>query len=73
MKPGEARNLLWSAVESAYGIEVETNSVELLKQRLYQTRAKEKERGNDSFDSLQIITPPVDGDTKLWIVRKHGD
>lgn len=69
MKEIELEELLWRAVESRLGIEVEASDIDALKRRLYTTRRKAQEQGNHNFDGLALLTPPQDPDTKLWIVK----
>lgn len=63
--------MLWRALEAPSGIEIESSDVEVLKRRLYTVRSKVRAKGNQAFDCLQFITPPLPQDqaTKIWLVK----
>ena len=61
--------LLLRADEAEVGISVVTNNPQLLRNQLY---AERKKLG---LTNLTFIQPPVDSDTRLWIIKKdakHG-
>lgn len=61
--------LLLRADEAEVGIAVVTNNPQLLRNQLY---AERKKLG---LTNLTFIQPPVDSDTRLWIIKKdakHG-
>jgi len=57
--------LLYEAYHSEYGIVVETDDVEKLRQKLYQLRKPHKE-----LACLSFATSPMLPKTNLWIVRR---
>jgi hypothetical protein len=57
-------HLLFRANESEIGVSVVTNNPQLLKNQLY------AERKRTNLTNLTFIQPPVDSDTRLWIVKK---
>ena len=62
----ELESLLFSALSSPLGTEVQTSDPSLLRQKLYAVRRKDME----SFESLSFVIPPVNSVSTLWIVRK---
>jgi hypothetical protein len=58
--------LLFLANEAEIGISVVTNNPELLRNKLY------AERKRQGLTNLTFIQPPVDSDTRLWIVKKEA-
>lgn len=58
--------LLLRANEAEVGISVVTNNPVLLRNQLY---AKRKELG---LTNLTFVQPPVDSDTRLWIIKKDA-
>ena len=73
MNDQQIQEILWRALEAPCGLELEASDIETLKRKLYQVRAKAKEKGNDAFDCLQVITPPVGAETKIWLVKGQGN
>jgi hypothetical protein len=72
MNDYDIQEILWRALETPVGLEVESSDIEAFKRRLYSVRNKAREKGNDSFNCLQFITPPLidsRADTRLWIVK----
>ncbi len=65
MPQPDLASLLLRAREAEVGISVVTNNVQLLKNRLY------AERKRHGFTDLTFAQPPVDGDTRLWIIKKE--
>ena len=59
-------NLLWEAVHSPFGIIVETNDAERLRQKLYPLR-----KDDPSFTPLAFVISPMNG-RDLWILKKGG-
>lgn len=57
--------LLLEASESEFGIAVRTNSPQLLRNKLYALM-----RENDTLPKMAIVSPPVNSDSILWIVKK---
>jgi hypothetical protein len=66
MEKDEALMLLMRAAEAEIGIAVRTNNVQLLRNKLYAAK-----RGETGLPELAIISPPVDADSVLWIVKKE--
>jgi len=60
-------HLLYRALESPNGIEVETNNRELLRARLYKLQKKDP----SAFGELAFVFPVYK--TCLWIMRKNPD
>ena len=58
--------LLLRADEAEVGISVVTNNPQLLRNQLY---AERKKLG---LTNLTFIQPPVDSDTRLWIIKKDS-
>ena len=58
--------LLLRASESEVGLSVITNNVQLLRNKLY------AERKRLGLLNLSFIQPPVDGGSRLWIVKKEA-
>lgn len=58
--------LLLQAEESEFGISVVTNNPKLLRNQLY------AERKRVGLNNLSFIQPPVDSETRLWIVKKEA-
>jgi len=65
--------LLYEALNSEFGIEVQTSNCAALRQKLYQVRAKEQKAGNDDFNGLAIHLSPEDPEGKLWIEKQGKD
>ena len=61
----EYLGLLYEAVNSPFGICVETNDAEALRHRLYALR-----REYEGFSHLAFLISPLNG-TDLWIVKKE--
>lgn len=59
-------SLLYTANESEIGISVITNNPVLLRNRLY------AERKRQGLTNLTFIQPPVDSESRLWIVKKDA-
>jgi hypothetical protein len=64
MSQPDLHHLLLRARESEVGVSVVTNNPKILKAKLYAVR---KEFG---FTDLSFAQPPVDGDSRLWIIKK---
>lgn len=58
---------LYAALNSRFGIKLQTSNVGLLRQRLYAIR---KESGDKSLDILSFSPSPTDPST-LWIVKRE--
>lgn len=58
--------VLYSAVNTPYGIVVETDAVEPLRQKLYALR---KEYAPE-FDNLSFLVSPING-ADLWLLNKE--
>jgi hypothetical protein len=58
--------LLYSAINSPFGIVVETDATELLRQKLYALR---KEYAPE-FEHLSFVVSPING-ADLWILNKE--
>jgi hypothetical protein len=56
--------LLYAAVNSPYGVLVETDDAERLRQKLYAIR-----RDNKDFAALSFVISPMNG-VDLWILNK---
>lgn len=63
----EHAELLYNALRSPFGIVVETNDAERLRQRLYAVRKE-----NEDFHPLSFIISPMNG-LDLWIVKRNTD
>jgi hypothetical protein len=59
-------SLLYSALEAEIGVSVVTNNPKLLRNQLY------AERKREGLTELTFIQPPVDGETRLWIIKKEA-
>lgn len=59
-------HLLISADEAEIGVSVVTNNPQLLKNQLY------AERKRLGLTNLTFIQPPVDSDSRLWIIKKDA-
>lgn len=57
-------SLLFRANEAEIGISVITNNPQLLRNQLY------AERKRQGLTNLTFIQPPVDSDSRIWIVKK---
>lgn len=73
MNDHEIQEILWRALETSVGLEVESSDIEAFKRRLYTVRNKARESGNQAFNSLQFITPPpiagAKAEIRIWIVK----
>jgi hypothetical protein len=58
--------LLLRAREAEVGVCVVTSNVQLLKNKLY------AERKRLGFTDLTFVQPPVDSDSRLWIIKKEA-
>ena len=58
--------LLVTADEAEVGISVITNNPQLLRNQLY------AERKRLGLTNLTFIQPPVDSDSRLWIIKKDA-
>lgn len=58
--------LLYDATRSQFGIVIETNDAERLRQRLYSIR-----KDNPDFEALSFVISPFNG-KDLWILNKAG-
>ena len=58
--------LLISADEAEIGVSVVTNNPQLLRNQLY------AERKRLGLTNLTFIQPPVDSDSRLWIIKKDA-
>lgn len=58
--------LLMQAQEAEVGISVITDNPQLLKNKLY------AERKLLHMNNLTFVQPPVDSDTRLWIIKKEA-
>lgn len=70
--PGAAAtilDLLYRALHSKYGIVVETNNLENLRQRLYKVR---RESEDPDLAALTLRPSPTDPETQLWIIRSDA-
>lgn len=67
------RSVLWEAWNASIGIEISVSDTAAFKRKFYAERAKAREEGITEFDSLQLISPPIDIADKLWIVRIYND
>lgn len=61
----ELQAMLFQALESPLGIEVESNKPEQLRQKLYALR-----KTDTLFDPLAFVISPTKPETHLWIVKK---
>jgi len=61
----ELMDALEQALKSEAGIEIETDNIDRLKADLNRIRKDDRR-----YASLTFITPPEDGQTKLWIMHK---
>lgn len=59
--------LLYSAANSPYGIVVETDATEPLRQKLYALRREFE----PEFEKLSFIISPING-ADLWVLNKGG-
>lgn len=59
-------HLLYRANESAVGISVVTNNPQILRNKLY------AERKACGLTNLTFIQPPVDAESRLWIIKKDA-
>lgn len=70
MTPADLDNIYLAALDSEHGVQVRTNSVEGLKQKLYRHRKELRDRtGNTSFDHLKIKTSPTSPDDCVWLIN----
>lgn len=58
--------LLYQAYASKFGVVVETDDAERLRQKLYALR-----RGQSDFKCLSFVISPFNG-TDLWIIKQGG-
>lgn len=58
--------LLYDAARSRFGLVIETNDAERLRQRLYAIRKE-----NPDFANLAFVISPFNG-SDLWVVNKEG-
>lgn len=65
MDDTELLTLLLRAAESEFGIAVTTDNPTLLRNRLYKLK-----KTQPSLSKLAIVSPPIDSDRTLWLVRK---
>lgn len=56
--------LLYKANEAEVGLSIITNNPQLLRNQLY------AERKRQGLTNLTFIQPPVDSDSRIWIVKK---
>lgn len=61
----DLENLMFSALNSPLGVEVESNKPEQLRQKLYAIRKKQP-----AFEELAFLISPTKPETHLWIVKK---
>lgn len=60
----EHAELLYNALRSRFGIVIETDDAQFLRQKLYAAR-----RENEDFKPLSFVISPMNG-LDLWIVNK---
>lgn len=58
-------HLLFRALECEVGVSVVTNNPQLLRNQLY------AERKRQGLTNLTFIQPPVDSESRLWIIKKE--
>lgn len=63
-------DLLFSAIKSPYGVEVETSNPTRLRAELYADVREAKTKGDDTFSKLSFHLCPFDPQTKLWLAHK---
>jgi hypothetical protein len=59
---------LYAALNSEYGIIIETTDVERLRQQLYKIRREVPDAG---FDALSFVPSPTN-EAQLWIVKREA-
>lgn len=59
-------SLLFRANEAEIGISVITNNPTLLRNQLY------AERKRQGLTNLTFIQPPIDSESRLWIIKKEA-
>ena len=57
--------LLYEALHSEYGVVVETNSPERLRQKLYPLRKEHEE-----LSCLSFVISPINPESDLWILKR---
>lgn len=62
--------LLYQAIAAKLGVVVETDAVELLRQKLYAARTASLD---PALDNLSFIISPTNPQSELWIVKKVPD
>lgn len=65
MDDTELLTMMLRAMESEYGIAIRTDNPTLLRNRLYKLK-----KTQPSLSELALVSPPVNSDTTLWLVRK---
>jgi hypothetical protein len=60
--------LLFAAIESPYGVRVETSSPNDLRAKLYKIRRADME----SFSALSFVISPSNPEKELWLVKTKG-
>lgn len=58
--------LLYAALHAAFGVVIETDNAELLRQKLYALRKEDP-----AFDALSFVISPING-VDLWIIKTKG-
>lgn len=59
-------SLLFSALTSTFGLIVETNDPETLREHLYKAR-----KADPRFLSLSFLTSPQKPETDVWIIKRQ--
>ncbi len=54
---------------SPFGIVIETDAIERLRQKLYTAR---RDADDPTLEGLVIVTSPSQSETQLWIVKKDA-
>tara|TARA_R110000868_G_scaffold274194_1_gene533414 strand:+ start:842 stop:1051 length:210 start_codon:yes stop_codon:yes gene_type:complete len=58
-------SLLFSALAAEFGLRIQTNNPELLRQKLYSAR-----KTDETFSALTFLPAPNNPTAELWIIKK---
>ena len=66
-------DLLFAALRSPYGVEIETSNPVQLRAELYADVREAKTKGDSTFSGLSFHLCPFDPQTKLWLAHKTSN
>jgi hypothetical protein len=67
MMPVDLADIWYAALAAPIGVEVETNSPDKLRHKLYMKRNELKD---ENLAGLSILISPLDPSSKLWVIKR---